>query len=112
MPNGAKTYVNTAYVEATRREQSLFNTFDTDSAVATTLEADLRLAKTASSLTPDVGSTVTFTLTLTNDGPDTATNVEVTDTLPNGYEYVASSMAGPIPTIATPPAWMDHQQHC
>ena len=41
-----------------------------------------------------MGSTVTFTLTLTNDGPDTATNVEVTDTLPNGYEYVASSIAG------------------
>ena len=94
VPNGEKTYVNTAYVEATRSGTTLFNTFDTDSAVATTLEADLGLAKTASSLTPDVGSTVTFTLTLTNDGPDTATNVEVTDTLPNGYEYVASSIAG------------------
>ena len=94
VPNGEKTYVNTAYVEATRSGTTLFNTFDTDSAVATTLEADLELAKTASSLTPDVGSTVTFTLTLTNDGPDTATNVEVTDTLPNGYEYVASSIAG------------------
>ena len=94
VPNGAKTYVNTAYVEATRSGAVLFNTFDTDSAVTTTLEADLRLAKTASSLTPDIGSTVTFTLTVTNDGPDTATNVAVTDSLPNGYQYVASSIGG------------------
>ena len=94
VPNGAKTYVNTAYVEATRSGAVLFNTFDTDSAVATTLEADLRLAKTASSLTPNIGSTVDFTLTVTNDGPDTATNVAVTDSLPNGYQYVASSIDG------------------
>jgi len=94
VPNGAKTYVNTTYVEATRGASILFNTFDTDSAVARTLEADLRLAKSTPSVTPNVGSTVTFTLTLTNDGPDTATNVEVTDTLPNGYEYVASSIGG------------------
>ena len=94
VPAGAKTYINTSYVEATRGGNTLFNTFDSDSVPARTLEADLRLAKSTPSLTPDVGSTVTFSLTLTNDGPDTATNVEVTDSLPSGFEYVAASMTG------------------
>lgn len=37
-----------------------------------------------------VGSNVTFTITVTNAGLDTATNVQVTDQLPSGYQYVAN----------------------
>ncbi|MGD2249088.1 MAG: DUF11 domain-containing protein, partial [Candidatus Methanofastidiosia archaeon] len=43
---------------------------------------------------PNVGDTVTFTITVYNDGPDTATNVDVEDVIPNGYTYVAASIAG------------------
>jgi large repetitive protein len=48
--------------------------------------ADLRLAKTASATTLAVGEQVTFTVTVTNDGPDQATGVEVLDLLAGGAD--------------------------
>ena len=50
--------------------------------------ADLVLAKTVNNPTPNVGDTITFTVTLTNAGLVTATNVEVTDLLPAGLTFV------------------------
>ncbi|HGY10576.1 MAG TPA: DUF11 domain-containing protein, partial [Oceanithermus profundus] len=47
--------------------------------------ADLELSKTVSPANVQQGDQVTFTLTLTNTGPDGATGVEVTDQLPDGY---------------------------
>jgi uncharacterized delta-60 repeat protein/uncharacterized repeat protein (TIGR01451 family) len=41
--------------------------------------ADLSITKTADSTSPAVGETVTYTLTVTNHGPDSATGVVVTD---------------------------------
>src|SRR5690606_23294973 len=41
--------------------------------------------------TPNVNSSVIFTLEAKNNGPDNATGVVVTDILPNGYQYVSSS---------------------
>lgn len=55
---------------------------------------DLSLDKQASNSTPAVSSTLTFTLVVANAGPGTATNIVVTDIIPNGYSYVASSIAG------------------
>jgi uncharacterized repeat protein (TIGR01451 family) len=67
---------------------------DEDNASVTPIEADVSLVKAVSNATPGVGDSVTFTVTVTNDGPDTATNVEVTDVLPAGYTYDAASIAG------------------
>jgi gliding motility-associated-like protein/uncharacterized repeat protein (TIGR01451 family) len=51
---------------------------------------DLSVVKTASTLTPTIGSHVTFTIVATNTGGN-ATNVTVTDILQDGYTYVSST---------------------
>ena len=52
---------------------------------------DLSVVKTISNSTPTVGSNVTFTLTATNNGPDTATLVVINDVLPSGYTLVSTT---------------------
>ncbi len=69
-------------------------TSDDDSETVLTARADLSLFKSVSHPNPNVGDSVIFVLSLVNDGPDTARNVDVTDILPAGYSYEASSIAG------------------
>ncbi len=57
-------------------------------------DADLAITKTVNNGTPDVGSNVVFTLTVTNNGPGVVTAAEVTDQLPSGYTYVSDNGAG------------------
>src|SRR5439155_1672076 len=54
-------------------------------------QADLALTKSVSDATPNVGDTVTFTIVLSDTGPDPATNVRVTDLLPAGLAFVAAT---------------------
>jgi uncharacterized repeat protein (TIGR01451 family) len=61
------------------------------SATISPLQADLAVAKTVSNPTPNVGDTITYTVTLTNNGPGTATNVSVTDLLPAGLIFVSAT---------------------
>lgn len=49
---------------------------------------DLSLAKSVSTPTPRVGDVVTYTVTLSNAGPDTATGIAVNDVLPAGLTFV------------------------
>jgi uncharacterized repeat protein (TIGR01451 family) len=65
------------------------STLDTDSSnnsatqtTTVTPSADLKLSKTSTPASPSVGGNFTYTITVTNDGPSTATNVQVTDRLP------------------------------
>jgi uncharacterized repeat protein (TIGR01451 family) len=79
---------------------------NTASATVTPPQADLALAKTVSDATPNVGNTVTFTVTLTNLGPDAATNVSVNDALPAGLTLVSATpsqgtYAGGVWTVGT-----------
>ncbi|MBU7036413.1 MAG: DUF11 domain-containing protein [Theionarchaea archaeon] len=67
---------------------------DEDSETAAVPTADLRIEKTVSDSNPDVGDTITFTITVYNDGPDTATNVTVEDVIPSGFVYSAGTIAG------------------
>ena len=52
---------------------------------------DLGITKAASPATVAVGDTVTFTVTVTNNSPDPATGVIVTDTLPQGFTLVSAT---------------------
>ncbi|AUB56375.1 hypothetical protein BK007_10350 [Methanobacterium subterraneum] len=49
--------------------------------------ANVVLTKTASNLAPNVGQQFSYTITTTNNGPDTATDVLVTDILPAGLTF-------------------------
>ncbi|MCS7006481.1 MAG: DUF11 domain-containing protein [Gaiellaceae bacterium] len=51
---------------------------------------DLVVEKTATSPTP-LNGTVTYTLTVTNRGPDTATSVQLADPAPAGVQYQSAS---------------------
>ena len=53
--------------------------------------SDLSVSKTVSNATPNVGDTITFTVTLSNQGPDPATNVQLTDLLPAGLTFVSAT---------------------
>jgi uncharacterized repeat protein (TIGR01451 family) len=55
---------------------------------------DLELAKTVDNPAPNVGDDVTFTITVTNQGPSDATGVTVRDLLPAGLTYVSDSTGG------------------
>jgi len=64
------------------------------SAINTTPSADLRITKTASPNPVRATQEVTYTLTVTNNGPSTATGVTVTDPLPPGLTLTSASATG------------------
>ncbi len=53
--------------------------------------ADLAVTKIVSNPVPAVGTNVTFTVTLRNDGPSDASGIAVTDVLPSGLAFVSAS---------------------
>src|SRR5207248_2145700 len=55
-----------------------------------TSQADIGIAKSASSGSVTVGSNVTFTITASNLGPSNASGVVVTDLLPAGLTFVSA----------------------
>jgi len=61
------------------------------SAFAQESTADLALTKTADRKTAKIGETITFTITVTNLGPDTATGIYFGDSLPDPLNFVSSS---------------------
>ncbi|MCB0593029.1 MAG: DUF11 domain-containing protein, partial [Phaeodactylibacter sp.] len=55
---------------------------------------DLELVKTVDNNSPNVGDVVTFTITVTNQGPQPATGVAVEDVVPNGYSGITNITGG------------------
>jgi uncharacterized repeat protein (TIGR01451 family)/gliding motility-associated-like protein len=56
--------------------------------------ADLSMVKTVNDMNPTTGDTVIFTLTVTNNGPSTATGVAIEDVVPDGYGNLTPITAG------------------
>jgi uncharacterized repeat protein (TIGR01451 family) len=69
--------------------------------VTVTLNADLSLDLGVDNATPPLNDNITFTITVTNDGPNTATAVAVTDLLPSGLTYISSNPSQGSYTSAT-----------
>jgi uncharacterized repeat protein (TIGR01451 family) len=95
------THTNTAQVSAANEPDvdstpanNVAAEDDQDSVQVTATLIDLELSKAISNATPDIGSDVTFTITVGNQGPSDATGVVVGDLLPAGLDYVADSGAG------------------
>ncbi len=100
----AGTFTNVAEVTAANEEDSdsvpadgVGDDWD-DAVVVATVEPpaiiDLELVKDVAPSQVEVGEETVFTITVVNQGPDDATGVEVTDTLPAGLTYVTDNAAG------------------
>jgi uncharacterized repeat protein (TIGR01451 family) len=72
-----------------------------DAIINAALTADLSVTKTADPTAPMQGQTVTFTITVSNAGPDTAFNVVVNDLLNSGFTYQNSSASAGVYNHAT-----------
>jgi uncharacterized repeat protein (TIGR01451 family) len=68
------------------------NTASTTSVVASPTQADVAIVKTASPEPVDQGTTLTYTLQVTNNGPAVAQNLTVTDPLPTQVTFVSVSI--------------------
>ncbi len=91
--NATGPYANTATVTGNQNDPTPGNNTSTNTPVPVP-QADLAVVKTVNNPTPNVGSTIVFTLTATNNGPSAATGVAVNDLLPAGYTYVSDNGAG------------------
>jgi uncharacterized repeat protein (TIGR01451 family) len=91
-PQTSGVIVNSATVSGNESDPVASNNTAT---LSTTVEgtADMQLAKTSSAGTNPtlVGDELTYTLTVTNLGPDEATDVVVSDTLPGSVTFVRAS---------------------
>jgi uncharacterized repeat protein (TIGR01451 family) len=77
---------NEAGVTATEPDPNLTNNTTSEDTIIRPA-ADLSIAKTDAPDPAKVNEPLTYTLTITNAGPDEATNVVVTDTLPTGVNF-------------------------
>ena len=64
---------------------------DQESETITPTIADLSVMKSVDDTTPDRNQNIIYTITVTNGGPDQATNVAITDPLPAGLTFVSST---------------------
>ena len=91
---GPGTLINTVSVDSPTDDPVLGNNTDSDT-VTVEAEADLSLEKvTVGANTVLAGEQTSFEVRVTNDGPSSAANVSVVDTLPDGVELVSVSGTG------------------
>ncbi|HEV3236355.1 MAG TPA: hypothetical protein VGZ25_05175 [Gemmataceae bacterium] len=92
--DSANNLTNLAAVShADQPDPNLANNFATATVthIQGTPQADLAVTKVVDDSTPNVGDNVHFTVTLSDLGPNTATNVTVNDLLPAGLTFVSAT---------------------
>lgn len=84
------TFTNNASVTGNEPESTTANNSVSEVTVIRPI-VDVRVSKSDSADPVNAGSSFAYTLTVTNDGPSTATSVVVTDLLPAGISLASSS---------------------
>jgi uncharacterized repeat protein (TIGR01451 family) len=86
----AGTITNTATVSGNQPDPDPSN--NTSTAITTvSTQSDLSIVKTGSPNPVVAGNNLTYTLTVTNNGPSTATGVTISDPFPSGETFVSST---------------------
>jgi uncharacterized repeat protein (TIGR01451 family) len=87
----ASTPVGTFPLTITAISGSLQHTVTPSLKVVSNTSADLLLTQTASPNPAAIGTNLSYRLTVANNGPASATNVNVTDALPSGTTFVSAT---------------------
>jgi uncharacterized repeat protein (TIGR01451 family) len=90
---GVPSLTSQAAVTATETDLSLVNNSSTVVTSVTTPQTDLALTLAGAPNPVIVGSNLTYTITVTNNGPDVALDVVVTNQLPAGLTFIPGSSA-------------------
>ena len=95
-----QTITNTAVLASLDQVDS--NPLNNQQSAAITVQplVDVAIQKDVNDDTPLEGETILYTILATNDGPDDATGVQISDMLPDGVTYLSSNQ----PTF-NPPIW-------
>ncbi|MDH3216718.1 MAG: DUF11 domain-containing protein, partial [Candidatus Krumholzibacteria bacterium] len=87
---GGSIITNTAAITAVDQLDSL-SANDTDTATVTVQSVDLETVKSVDITTPDEGDTISYTVIVSNNGPDDAAMLQLSDTLPTAVTYISHS---------------------
>jgi uncharacterized delta-60 repeat protein/uncharacterized repeat protein (TIGR01451 family) len=93
-PNSVGAITNAAFATANEADPNANNNSAAIGMTVGTATADLSLAMVGA---PDpilIGNTVTYTLTVSNAGPATATGVAITNTLPPAFSLISATPSG------------------
>uniref|UniRef100_UPI0026207E83 T9SS type B sorting domain-containing protein n=1 Tax=uncultured Tenacibaculum sp. TaxID=174713 RepID=UPI0026207E83 len=82
-------YVNTVAITASDQFDPDVTNNNSEASINTPT-TDISVTKEVDNLEPSIGDTVTFTISVSNEGSLDATSVMISDLLPSGYEYVSS----------------------
>ena len=92
MPITAGNITNYVTASANQNDLNSTNNTDIESTVVSPLTgSNLSLVKSDSTDPVEIGDNITYTLQVTNNGPENATGVTVTDTLPASVTFVSAS---------------------
>ena len=98
------TITNTANVSSTTADSNTANNSASSTATVATTVADVAVTKSGSPPSVTGGANITYTVTVTNNGPSDALTASMSDAVPANTTFVSETQtAGPAFSCSTPP---------